>query len=120
MITINSGVLPLEPSGLKEWREYIQIEKYAIDGAIQRNRIRTPGNPDGFKYNVEMIFGNITSANFTTLANLFTSGSGVNYYNNLSKYGTLTFSGLPFPEEADEYLPGGSLITTYKVKIRQF
>lgn len=119
-ITVNSGTLPRQPSKLKEWREYIQTDKFAIDGAIQRNRIRTASNPLGFKYNAEMIFENITSSEFQSLDSYFTAGSGVNYYNPSSKYGVLSFSGLPYPDETDDYSPGDSLLTTYKVKIRQF
>ena len=119
-ITVNSGTLPLQPSKLREWREYIQTDKYAIDGSVQRNRVRTPGNPLGFKYNAEMIFENLSNTNFALLDAYFTAGSGVNYYNPSSKYGVLSFSGLPFPDETDGYAPGDSLFTTYKVKIRQF
>lgn len=119
-ITVNSGTLPRQPSKLREWREYIQTDKFAIDGAVQRNRIRTPSNPLGFKYNVEMTFENITVTDFQGLDRFFTAGSGVNYANPSSKYGTLVFSGLPFPDESDDYSPGDSLLTTYKVKIRQF
>lgn len=119
-ITINSGTLPRQPSRLKEWREYIQTDKFAIDGAVQRNRIRTPGNPLGFKYNIEMIFESLNVTDFRLLDAYFTAGSGVNYYNPSSKYGVLSFSGLPYPDEADDYSRGDSLLTTYKVKIRQF
>lgn len=120
MITINSGTLPRQPSKLKEWREYIQTDKIAIDGAIQRNRIKTPANPQGFKFNVEMIFENVDAIDFGVLDAFFVSGSGVNYYNDHSKFGTLTFSGLPYPDETDDYAAGESLLTNYKVKIRQF
>lgn len=119
-ITINSGTLPRQPSRLKEWREYIQTDKFAIDGAVQRNRIRTPANPLGFKYNIEMIFENINVTEFGQLDAYFTAGSGVNYYNPSSKYGVLSFSGLPYPDEGSDYSRGDSLLTTYKVKIRQF
>lgn len=119
-ITINSGTLPRQPSRLKEWREYIQTDKFAIDGAVQRNRIRTASNPLGFKYNIEMIFENINISEFGQLDAYFTAGSGVNYYNPSSKYGVLSFSGLPYPDEGDDYSSGDSLLTTYKVKIRQF
>ncbi len=119
-ITVNSGTLPRQPSIVREYREYIQSEKYAIDGAIQRNRISTPNNPLGFKYNVEMTFENIAISDFQALDAFFMPGSGVNYYNPASKYGTLSFSGLPFPDESSDYSRGSSLLTTYKVKIRQF
>lgn len=119
-ITINSGTLPRQPSKLREWREYNQTDKIAIDGAIQRNRIRTSANPLGFKFNAEMIFENIEVSDFQALDAYFTAGSGVNYYNPSSKYGVLSFSGLPYPDETDDYGPGESLFTNYKVKIRQF
>lgn len=119
-ITVNSGTLARQPSKLKEYREYIQTDKQAIDGAVQRNRIRTASNPLGFKYNAEMIFEDINVADFQAIDALFTAGSGVNYYNPNSKYGVLSFSGLPYPDETDDYGPGESLLTNYKVKIRQF
>lgn len=88
---------------------------------MQRNRIRTASNPLGFKYNVEMLFKNVKSTDYQALDALFVSGSGVNYHNPSSgKFGTLTFSGLPFPDEDDPYSPGESLLTNYKVRIRQF
>lgn len=120
-ITINSGTLARQPSILREWREYQQSDQYAIDGAVQRNRIRTPANPQGFKYNVEMTFQNLNSSDYQAIDALFVSGSGVNYHNPSSgKFGTLTFSGLPFPDEDEPYTPGESLLSTYKVRIRQF
>lgn len=117
-ITVNSGTIP-QPNRLREWREFIQSDKTAVDGGIQRNRISTPSNPQGFKYNVELTYTRLSTAEFGTLDNLFLSGSGVNYYNPASKYGVLSFSGLPYPEEG-EYDKGDSLLTSYKVKIRQF
>ena len=120
-ITINSGTLARQPSKLKEWREYVQTDQQAIDGAIQRNRVRTPSNPYGFKYNVEMTFESLNSTDYQAIDALFTSGSGVNYYNPSSgKFGILSFSGLPYPTEDGEYSPGDSLLADYKVKIRQF
>lgn len=120
-ITINSGNLARQPSALREWREYQQTDQYAVDGAVQRNRIKTPGNPLGFKYNVEMLFQNLNSTDYQAIDALFVSGSGVNYHNpDSGKFGTLTFSGLPFPDEDDAYTPGGSHQTNYKVRIRQF
>lgn len=120
-ITINSGELARMPSRLREWREYQESSQQAIDGGMQRNRVITPGNPNGFKYNVEMTFENLNSSDYQAIDALFVSGSGVNYHNPSSgKFGTLTFSGLPFPDEAGEYSPGASNLATYKVRIREF
>lgn len=119
-ITVNSGTLPRQPSIVKEYREYIETDSYTIDGSVQRNRISTPQNPLGFKYNVELTFENIAISDFQALDAYFMPGSGVNYYNPQSKYGVLSFSGLPSPDESSEYSRGAGLQTTYKVKIRQF
>ena len=119
-ITINSGTLARQPSRLREWREYKQTDREAIDGSIQRNRISTPSNPLGFKFNVEMTFERLSKDDFQSIDSLFVTGSGVNYYNPESKYGVLSFSGLPYTEENDEYERGSSLLTNYKVRIRQF
>lgn len=120
-IQINSADLPIQPSKLREWREYQQSDKMAIDGSMQRNRVITPANPNGFKYNVEMIFENLSSTNYQAVDALFVAGSGVNYSNTSSgKFGTLTFSGLPFTDETDEYSRGASNLATYKVRIREF
>lgn len=120
-ITINSGTLPRQPSSLREWREYSQSDSYAIDGAIQRNRIRTQANPNGYKYNAELTFQGLDSTDYRAIDALFVSGSGVNYYNPESgKFGVLSFSGLPFPTEDDSYSRGGSQQADYKVRIRQF
>lgn len=120
-ITINSGTIAIQPSRLKEWREYQQSDKMAIDGSMQRNRVITPHNPNGFKYNAEMIFENLDSSNYQAIDALFVSGSGVLYHNPASgKFGSLTFSGLPFTDETDEYSRGASNLATYKVRIREF
>ena len=120
-ITINSGTLARQPSRLREFRAYQQTDKYAIDGAVQRNRVRTPGNPNGYKFVAEMTFENLNSTDYRAIDALFVSGSGVNYYNPESgKFGILSFSGLPFTDESDEYSRGSSQQATYKVRIRQF
>lgn len=124
-ITVNSGVndsglLVPQPTRLREWREWIQTDKTAIDGGMQRNRISSPGNPNGYKYIIEMDFLDLTTSQFSTIASKFVSGSGVVYHNPQSKYGDLTFSGLPFVDENAEYAPGESLLSGLKVRIRQF
>lgn len=120
-ITINSGTLPRQPSRLHEYREYFQAERTAIDGGIQRDRVRTPANPNGYKYVVDMTFEDLDSTDWQAIDRLFVSGSGVRYYNPSSgRFGTLSFSGLPFPDEGGDYAAGDSLQSPYRVKIRQF
>lgn len=119
-IQVNGSDLPLQPSALREFREYQQTDQMAVDGATQRNRISTPSNPDGYKYVAELSFQNVTATSFAALDALFVSGSGINYRNPGSKFGVLTFSGLPYPDEASEYGPGESLLSDYKVRVRQY
>lgn len=116
-INTNSGIK--QPSSVREYREYQQTDKTAIDGRMQRNRVATSNNREGFKYVAELAWEWITVADFTTLDNYFRTGSGVVYGNALSKYGgVLTFSGLPFPDEG-EYYPGDSAVSRFTVRIRQ-
>lgn len=116
-ITINGQTI-LQPTKLHEYKTFQESEKEAIDGAMQRNRVATPNNPVGYKFVAELEWQDLPVANFQTLNSLLTTGSGVYYNNPASKYGTLTFSGLPFPSEG-EYLVGESLLTSFKVRIRQ-
>lgn len=116
-ITINGQTI-LQPSTLREYKEATQSEQYAIDGAAQRNRVKTTGNPNGEKAWAEMTWDKIPPSDFLTLYNSFRTGSGICYQNPSSKYGTLTFSGLPFMEEG-EYVSGESRLTTFKVRIRE-
>ncbi len=117
-ITINSSAI-LQPTNVKEYKTFSQSEKTAIDDTMQRNRVTSPNNPQGFKYSVELEWEHLPVSDFANLNNLFTSGSGVYYSNPGSKYGTLSFSGLPFPDDNSGYSPGESLLSSFKVRIRQ-
>lgn len=118
-ITIN-GQLIKQPTTLKEYKEQSQTEQYAIDNGVQRNRVFTPGNPTGAKAWAEMMWDKILPADYQQLYTFFSTGSGV-YYSNPSsgKFGTLTFSGLPFIEDPDPYVAGESMLSTFKVRIRE-
>ena len=116
-ITINGGSI-LQPSKLREYKEFQETDMQAADGALQRNRVKTSANPNGYKFVAELEWADVPTGDFATLNTFFTTGSGVYYNNPASKYGVLTFSGMPYPEEG-EYKPGESLLTTYKVKLRQ-
>ncbi len=118
-ITINGASLPKQPTLLRDYREWKQTENEALDGGMQRNRIATAANPVGYKYVAEMSWDKLDPSSFNTLMGLFVTGSGVLYSNPSSKYGALTYSGLPFVEEPDPYQPGESLNATFKVRIRQ-
>lgn len=111
-ITINNTTTIIGPSSLIERTVQIQSEQEAIDGSLQRNRI-------GQKREVVMIWANLQPNDFLTLNNLFTTGSGIYYSNNGSKYGTLSFSGLPFVENEGQYTPGTSYLADYQVRIRE-
>lgn len=117
-ITIN-GTSIKQPTQARDYRLNIQSDNYALDGSMQRNRIISAANPVGYKYAVDLYWENLGVTDFATLLGLFSSGSGVVYSNPSSKYGTLTYSGLPMVDEPDPYLPGESLLTTFKATIRQ-
>lgn len=109
-ITIN-GASIRQPSRVREYKEHIQSEKTSVDGSMQRNRL-------GFKYVAELTWDRLPVADFGSLESKFTTGSGIYYRNPSSKYGVLAYSGLPFTDES-EYERGESLLSTYKVRIRE-
>jgi len=117
-ISINTFSGIKQPSRVREYKEYQWNEKTAIDGQMQRNVVSTPNNRQGFKYVVELEWEFLASSDWRTLNNYFQLGSGIYYGNAVSKYGVLTFSGLPFPDEG-EYYPGADAISRYQVRIRQ-
>lgn len=110
-IFINGVVLPIQPTTLTERYIQIQTDQMSINGGMARNRI-------GQKAQAEMEFTIMQPSDFQTIVNYFTTGSGVTYLNDQSKYGTLSFSGLPTYSE-DVYVQGASLYSPLKVTIRQ-
>ena len=117
-IQINGSDLPKQPSELHEWTEYQQTDKFAIDDSMQRNRVITPSNDRGLKYMAEMSWDKVNASEFAAINNLFVTGSGVLYSNPDSKYGNLTYSGLPFIDEG-RYERGESKLSSLTVRIRQ-
>lgn len=117
-ITINASTIK-QPTSARDYRLNIQTDNSALDGGQQRNRIISTSNPVGYKYAADLVWENLGVVDFNTLLGLFSSGSGVVYSNPSSKYGILTYSGLPTVDEPDPYLPGDSLLDTFKVTIRQ-
>lgn len=111
-VAINHSDLSPQPSQLIERKIQIQTDQVAIDGSLQRNRI-------GEKKESVLTWKNILASDFQTINNNFTTGSGVYYNNPTSKYGTFTFSGMPYIEQESEYVPGSSLLTDYTVRIRE-
>ena len=117
-ITIAQATIK-QPTTVRDYRINIQTENTALDGGMQRNRIVSAANPRGYKYAVDLKWEDLGVSDFQTLLGLVSSGSGVVYSNPSTKYGALTYSGLPFVTEGDPYIPGDSLLTTLLVTIRQ-
>lgn len=117
-ITLNGTEIP-QPRRIREYRAPQQTDQTAVDGSTQRNRNASARNPNGTKMVAELDFGPITKEEFNVLDGLTITGSGLFYRNPESKYGVLTFSGLPYVEEG-EYMPGESLWSeSYKLTIRE-
>ena len=113
MIQINGDPNTPQPSTLLEEILQIQTDNTAIDGSMQRNKINQ-------KLQATLTYEMISPAGYQSLVNYYTSGSGVNYYNNQSDYagGVFSFAGLPTFTES-EYVTGSSLYRAFQVKIRQ-
>lgn len=117
-IIINGNTIK-QPTSVRDYRIKMQVENTAIDGTMQRNRIISSNNPVGFKYAADLVWEDIGGSDYLTLLGLFASGSGIVYTNPATKYGALTYSGLPFDDDPDVYIHGDSLLTKYTVTIRQ-
>jgi hypothetical protein len=118
-IEINHSAISPQPTSLREYSIQIQTDQESIDGSIQRNKVRSTNNPDGQKFAAELTWDLIQPSDYQTLNNQFVTGSGIYYHNPASKYGTLSFSGMPFIEDESEYVRGESLLSSYKVRIRE-
>lgn len=118
-ILINGSAPIVQPTKVQEYKERNDFEGIALDQTMQRNTVTSPTNPTGRKYNAELTFAQLNLSQFAQIDNLFTTGSGILYTNPNSKYGNLTYSGLPFVDDNYEYQPGESGLSDYKVRIRQ-
>jgi adenylosuccinate synthase len=107
-----NGAVP-QPQTLLEEIIQIQSENVSISGGLQRNRITQ-------KKQATLSYDMLAPSDYRTLLTIFTTGSGIGYYNDLSAYtnGIFTFSGLPYFTEA-EYVPGASLYKPFQVRIRE-
>ena len=114
-----NNILVKQPTTLRDYRINIQTENYALDGGLQRNRVISAANPVGYKYAVDMEWDDLNVSDFQTLLGIVSSGSGIVYSNPATKYGSLTYSGLPFVTEPNSYIAGDSLLSTLQVTIRQ-
>lgn len=118
-ISINGNSSIKQPTTAADYRINIQTENTSLDGSTQRNRVISANNPVGYKYAVDLYWEDIGVGDYQTLLGIFTSGSGLTYSNPSSKYGALTYSGLPYPDDNAPYIPGESLLSNLKVTIRQ-
>lgn len=112
-ISINNNALPTQPTMVMEEYLQIQSEQIALDGSMSRNKI-------GQKRQATIEIPYMSPVDYQTALAYFITGSGVYYSNNTSNYagGTFAFSGLPFFSES-EYVQGGTLFRTLKVRVRE-
>lgn len=111
MIYINSSALNVQPSSLSEYYIQIQTDQQSINGSMARNRI-------GQKKVADMEFTIMSPSDYTTVFAYFTTGSGVTYLNDQSKFGIFSFTALPTFSD-DAYVQGASLYSPFKVSLRE-
>ena len=114
-----NNVLVKQPTTARDYRINIQTENTSLDGSMQRNRVISSNNPIGYKYAVDLQWNDLSVSDFQTILSIITLGSGITYSNPNSKYGSLTYSGLPFVTEPNPYQAGDSLLSTLQLSIRQ-
>lgn len=111
-MTIDSNSIK-DPSGLKEYYEYIRNDNVSLNGTLQRNQINK-------KKVAELSWNNIYPDELALLLAWADDTNSHAYSNTQSKYGTWAFTGIVTITDDGEYMQGGSYMqTNFAVKIRE-
>lgn len=112
MIRLNGQEIPIYPSGYDDSPVVVKTDNFSINGSIERHSFPS-------KKRAKMTFAAVTPAQFRFFENIFNATGTVSFYNDQSKYGSLQFEGIMTDCDTDEYIRGGSLMTSLTVTIRE-
>ena len=103
-----------DPSGLKEYYEYVRNDNVSLNGTMQRNQLAK-------KKVAELTWNNIYPDELALLLAWADDTNSHVYYNAQTKYPTpFTFTGIVTITEDGEYMQGGSFMSTsFAVRIRE-
>ena len=112
MIRLNGQEIPVYTSGYDDSPVVVKTDNLSINGSIERHSFPS-------KKRAKMTFTAVTPAQFRFFESIFNDAGTVKFYNDQSKYGMLQFDGIMTDCDADEYIRGGSLMTSLTVTIRE-
>lgn len=103
-----------DPSGLKEYYEYIRNDNVSLNGAMQRNQINK-------KKVAELSWNNIYPDELALLLAWADDTNSHAYYNAQTKYAApFAFTGIVTITDDGSYMQGGSFMSTnFAVRIRE-
>lgn len=102
-----------DPSGLKEYYEYIRNDNVSLNGTMQRNQLNK-------KKVAELSWSNILPDELALLLAWADDLLSHAYSNSQSKYGTFAFTGLVTITDDGDYMQGGSYMqSNFAVRIRE-
>lgn len=112
MIKINNIEIPIYPGTYDDDPVVIKTDSYSINGSVERHRFPS-------KKQVKMKFDVVSPTQISFFRDLFESSGAVQFYNDQSNYGVLSFSGVIMECSSGEYKRGGSLLTDLSITIRE-
>lgn len=112
MIKINNIEIPIYPSNYDDDLVTIKTDNFSIDGSMERHQFPS-------KKEVKMDFPMVTPSQVKFFRDIFESPSTVQFYNDQSNHGILTFEGIMTTCQSSEYERGGSLMVSLKITIRE-
>ncbi len=112
MIKINNQEMPVYPSEYNDDPVEVKKDSFSINGSIERHQFPS-------KKQVKMEFTALTPSQNQYFRGLFEANQTVEFYNDQSVHGTLSFVGVVLKVEASSYYRGGSLLTNMNVTIRE-
>lgn len=111
-MTIDGNTIK-QPSGLREFYEYIRNDNRSLNGKLQRNQFNK-------KKVAVLTWTNLKPTELQDLLDWIDDLASHAYSNTESRYGTWAFTGLPTIEDEGNYVRGATYMTdTFTVSIRE-
>lgn len=112
MIKINNIEIPIYPSNYDDDPVTIKTDSFSINGSMERHKFPS-------KKQVQMEFPAANPAQVSFFREIFEAPGTVEFFNDQSNHGILSFTGIMTTCQTGEYTRGGSFLAPLKVVIRE-
>ena len=112
MIRLNGQEIPIYPSDYDDDLVTVKTDSFAIDGSLERHQFPS-------KKQAKMEFPAVMPAQLKFFRNIYEAAGTVEFYNDQSNHGTLSFTGVMTECSVSKYMRGGSLMAELSVTIRE-